>query len=69
MKAKLEFDLPEENNEFKLAQRGSDYFGVIWDTLNFIRGCLKYGHQYKTPDEALEETRKQLSEAPIDDIE
>ena len=68
-KAKLEFNLPEENNEFKLAQRGSEYYCVIFDTLQHIRGYLKYGHQFTTPDEALENIREKLLEAQIDDIE
>ena len=69
MKAKLEFNLPEEKNEFKLACRGSEYFSTIWSTLQKIRGYLKYGHNFKTADEALKDIRENLLEANIDDIE
>ena len=69
MKAKLEFNLPEDNQDFKLAQRGKDYFCVIWDVLNEIRSYLKYGHQFKSVEECLEVIRDILSEAQIEDIE
>lgn len=69
MKAILEFNLPDDNNEFKLATRGQDYFSAIWNTLQEIRGYLKHGHNFKTADEALEQIRESLLEAQIDDIE
>jgi len=69
MKAKLEFDLPEDNQDFKLAQRGSEYFCVIWNVLQEIRKYLKYGHDFKSVDEALEKIRELLYEAQIEDIE
>jgi len=65
----LEFNLPEDSQDLKLAQRGRDYFCVIFDTLQEIRDYLKYGHQFKNVDEALETIRESLSEAEIDDIE
>lgn len=68
-KVKFEFDLPEETNDLKLAQRGKDYFCVIFEALQEIRTCLKHGHNFKTPEEALEEIRNILLEAQIEDIE
>ena len=68
MKAILEFNLPEEQSEYLLATRGNQYFCVIWDTLQSIRSSLKYGHQYKTADEALEAIQGMLYEAPLDDV-
>lgn len=68
-KVNITFNIPEENQDLLLAQRGKDYYCVIFDTLQEIRGYLKYGHQFKTPDEALEQIRETLSEAQIEDIE
>lgn len=65
----IKFTLPKEEQDFKLAQRGKDYFCVIFDTLQEIRKYLKYGHEFKTVEDALEKIRETLSEAQIDDIE
>ena len=65
----IKFNLPKEEQDFKLAQRGKDYFCVIFKTLQEIRSYLKYGHQFKDADEALEKIREILSEAQIEDIE
>jgi hypothetical protein len=69
MKAILEFNLPEEEQGLKLAQRGQEYFCIIFETLQEIRGYLKHGHTFKTADAALEKIRETLLEAHIDDIE
>jgi len=68
-KVTITFNLPEEENELKLAQRGKDYFCIIFETLQEIRSYLKYGHEFKDADEALEKIRETLSEAQIEDIE
>ena len=65
----MEFILPDDSNDLKLAQRGNEYFCVIYDTLQEIRRYLKYGHSFQTIDEALETIREKLYEAQIDDIE
>jgi len=62
MKAILEFNLPEESVEFELASHADMY----WDLWEFyehdLRGKLKYGHDFKTPDEALEWVQDNLRE-------
>jgi len=65
----IKFSLPKEEQDFKLAQRGKDYFCVIFKTLQEIRSYLKYGHEFKTPEEALEKIRETLLQAQIEDIE
>jgi hypothetical protein len=58
MKATLEFDLPEDNCEFRLASRGMDWALVVHEIVNVrLRAWLKYGHEFKTADEALEAVR------------
>ena len=65
----IKFNLPKEEQDFKLAQRGKDYCCVIFKALQEIRSYLKYGHNFKTIDEALEKIRETLLEVQMDDIE
>ena len=76
MKAILEFNLPEEADGFKMAQRGFAYWNMLWElTEQFLRRKVHKGeHEYKTADEALgavwDEIWRLLDEhgCPIDDI-
>jgi len=58
MKAMLEFNLPEEANEFKLASRGSDYWKALWELQEEFRRLTKYGlgpdTTIVTPEDMLE---------------
>ena len=54
MKAILEFSLPEEDAEHKMALYGADYLFILQDVLQEIRKFLKHGHQFSDADEALE---------------
>lgn len=42
MKAKLEFDLPEEQVEFNLAINASNWSHVVWKLDQDLRGKIKY---------------------------
>jgi hypothetical protein len=66
MKGKLEFNLPEEQSEFEAAVKSLDWKYSVLEIDQFLRNKLKHGHEYKTPDEALEETRKQLRNLILD---
>ena len=58
MKATLEFNLPKEANEFKLASRGPDYWKALWELEQEFRRLTKYGlgpdTTIKTPEDMLE---------------
>ena len=41
-KATLEFNLPEEQDEFDLANNARKYHSVIWDLDQYLRNCVKY---------------------------
>lgn len=43
MKAILEFDLPEEREDFRMATQAVDYYLVIHDLFGEIRSALKHG--------------------------
>lgn len=40
--AKLEFDLPEDQDDFTLATKGADLYFVLGDIDQFLRSILKY---------------------------
>ncbi len=69
MQAILKFNLPEEENEFKVATRASDYFCILFDLDQEMRKFLKYGHKFKTVEEVMEYVRNFISEVKLDDIE
>lgn len=60
MKAFLEFDLPEDNMEFKAAINGSNYKSAIWEYDQWLRAEMKYGELDKKIYEAYDTCRKEL---------
>jgi hypothetical protein len=60
MKAILEFDLPEDNMEFKAAINGSNYKSAIWEYDQWLRSEMKYGELDKKIYEAYDTCRKEL---------
>lgn len=63
-KGKLEFDLPEEREEFELAQNAGKYAYVLYEYDQFLRGKVKYAPDTMPEDvhKALEEAREKLWE-------
>jgi hypothetical protein len=61
MKTYLIFN-DDEDNERNLALKGQDMFISLWDYDQALRGKLKYGHEFKDADEALEWARQELQE-------
>lgn len=61
MKAILEFNLPEDNYQHKAALQGADMKLIVYTLDNMLRGYLKYGHDFKTPDEAIATIRDNLN--------
>ena len=59
-KAILEFNLPEENEEHKVAVNSMGWHLLAYDMDQWLRGKLKHGHEFKSADEALEATRDEL---------
>jgi len=60
MKATLQFDLPEETEDFDIATNGWKYRSVLCDIDNFLRSKLKYEDLSPGEDEAYEKTRTEL---------
>jgi len=57
LKATLEFDLPDEQLEFETANNAGKMKSLIWDFGEQLRSWDKYGHNFKTADDAIDEIR------------
>jgi hypothetical protein len=66
MKAILEFNLPDDNNDFLLAQRGCDYFSDLMEISNLLRANRKYDVSDR---DTLTQITDVLAESQIYDIE
>jgi len=66
MKAKLTFDLPEEQSEFNLTIKAREWFCVLFDVDQKLRSYLKHGHHFTEVDEALQEVRDYLYQQMAD---
>lgn len=56
MKAKLEFELPEEDRAFYETVNGPKAFSVLWDFDQWLRGEIKYN------DKDFQEVRDTLNQ-------
>lgn len=66
MTATLTFTLPEEGVEHLQAVRAGELAGAISDVLTQTRTWLKHGHEFDSPEQALEAIRALLCEvAPL----
>ena len=54
MKAILEFNLPEDKDQFTLANRGMDYWSALWDLQQEIRKHYKYDEKEETTWETVQ---------------
>lgn len=59
-KAILEFNLPEEQEDHKIALHGLDYKIALEDMENYLRGRLKYEGLSEEVRNALQEARDHL---------
>ena len=69
MKAILEFNLPEDKEEFDVASKGMDWSLVAWDIDQLLRDKLKYGKLLPNTRETLEEIRNNALKSPLFDVE
>ena len=61
-KATLEYNLPEEQDEFELAANAGKYYSVLWDIDQYMRNKVKYASD-DTPElyrEAIQMVRDEL---------
>ena len=66
MKAILEFNLPENEEQFNAANRGMDWALVTWEIDQLLRNRLKHGNLLPNTTAELEEIRDTLNEMLAD---
>jgi hypothetical protein len=67
MKAKLEFDLPEEQVEFNLAINASNWSHVAWKLDQELRGKIKYSEDITEEQRDIyQEVRSLLHEVMVE---
>ena len=66
MKAILEFNLPEDKEEFDAASKGMDWALVAWDIDQLLRKKLKYEEHVEDTRKTLMEIRKILNDMLVD---
>jgi hypothetical protein len=60
MKKILEFNMPDDEFDFKMANNGVYYHTVLVKLDQTLRNYLKYGHTFETTDKALQSIRDEL---------
>jgi hypothetical protein len=61
MKAILEFNLPDDKEQFDVAAKAMDWALLVWDIDQSIRSLMKYRpEEYKTGEQALEHIRDDI---------
>ena len=64
MKAILEFNLPEDNQEFILHTKASKMYCTLWELDQWLRGEIKY--KDKELDEIRDKLRELMNDNSID---
>lgn len=63
MKATLEFNLPDDNEEFKNAVNGTTWSCAVWEYDQYLRTQIKYNENLSDDEhKAFEEAREKLYE-------
>lgn len=67
MKAKLEFNLPDDQHDFDFAVNGSKWYCVAWDLDQWLRSEIKYNEEIAECDrESFEIVRDKLRDLMFD---
>ena len=62
MEAILKFNLPEEQDEFELANNGGKFYTVLWELDQYLRNKVKYPAEdaHNEYTNAMDEVRTEL---------
>ena len=66
MKAILEFELPEDKENFDASAKGMDWALVVWEIDQLLRNKLKHGELFPNTRETLEKIRDTLNDMLVD---
>jgi len=59
-KATFTFNLPEEENEYKVMSQAPNSQRMLWDFSQQLRAWYKYGHTFKDADDAVSKIRDEF---------
>lgn len=59
-KATFTFNLPDEENDYKVMSQAPNSQRMLWDFSQQLRSWYKYGHQFKDADDALSKIREEF---------
>jgi hypothetical protein len=59
-KATFTFNLPDEENEYKVMSQSPNSQRMLWDFSQQLRAWQKYGHTFKDADDALSKIREEF---------
>jgi len=59
-KATFTFNLPDEENEYRVMSQAPNSQRVLWDFSQQLRSWIKYHHDFKDADDALERIRDEF---------
>jgi len=68
MECIIKFNLPEEEDDMKLALRGSQYYSFIFELDNDLRTWLKHGHEFQDIEHLMRVLRDRIADLPLWDI-
>ena len=60
MKATLEFNLPEDSEQFAVASNATSFYFALYDLDQKLRSWIKYDHDFEDVETALDEIRETL---------
>lgn len=62
MKVTFEFDLPDDQREYDVANQANKMQSLLWDFSQQLRSWRKYGNTFKDANDALEQITKDFYE-------
>ena len=68
MKAILEFNLPEDQTDYRMVNDASKMFHILWEMKQWLRGQVKYAPDEMSQEayDAFEQCRDKLNDLLID---
>jgi hypothetical protein len=66
MRALLSFRLPDEKEEFELAQQAGQLHSIVWNVANYARSLRKYENKESIPTKEVLEKLDELLEGALD---
>lgn len=64
MKVIMEFDFDKEDSsdreEYETYKQAPEMSSALWEMSQYLRGLDKYGHSFKSTEEAIEQIRQQF---------